>query len=212
VIAGSDTRDQFAGLFSLYEWVTIVTAAIVFAVVLFAAFRYRRRSGRTPSAKTGANAVELVYALILSGVIAVLVYFTFTTEHRVDAIAAGVKQRVEITAFKWGWRFTYPRTGVSVLGDNNRPPTLHLPVGVPIVFVEHSRDVVHSFWVPALRFKRDAWPDSTTRFELTVDRAGVYAGRCGEFCGLHHTDMNFTVVAETQARFERWLASQKGSS
>jgi len=47
-----------------------------------------------------------------------------------------------------------------------------------------------------------------TEFELTVDRAGVYAGRCAEFCGLHHADMNFTVVAESRDRFERWLRAQ----
>jgi cytochrome c oxidase subunit 2 len=119
-----------------------------------------------------------------------------------------VNERVQVTAFKWGWRFTYQRTGVSVVGDNLRPPTLHLPVDEPVEFVQHSQDVVHSFWVPALRFKRDVWPDATTRFELTVDRPGVYAGRCAEFCGLHHADMNFTVIAESRPRFERWLASQ----
>jgi cytochrome c oxidase subunit II len=195
----SDTRAEFGNLFSLYEWVMIVTAAIVFAVILFAAWRYRAGRRRRPSARTEANVVELVYALILVVVVVVLVTRTFTTENRVEALGA---------AFKWGWRFTYPGTGVTVVGDNRRPPTLHLPVGEPVEFAERSQDVVHSFWVPALRFKRDAWPDDTTRFELTVDRAGVYAGRCGEFCGLHHADMNFTVIAEPRDRFERWLRSQ----
>jgi cytochrome c oxidase subunit 2 len=204
----SDTRHQFAGLFSLYEWVTIVTAAIVFGAVLFAAVRYRRRPGREPSARTEANTVEIVFALVLAGVIALLVHATFTTENRVDAIASNARQRVEVTAFKWGWRFTYPSAGVSTVGDNVRPPTLHLPVGEPVVFAQRSQDVVHSFWVPALRFKRDVWPDATTRFELTVDRAGVYHGACAEFCGLHHTDMTFTVVAESPERFERWLRSE----
>jgi cytochrome c oxidase subunit II len=204
----SDTRHEFAGLFSLYEWVMIVTAAIVCGVVLFAAVRYRRRPGRRPSGRTEANVVELVYALILAAVVALLVTRTFTTENRVDAIASGIQQRVEVTAFKWGWRFDYAGAGVSVIGDNQRRPALHLPVGEPIVFVQRSRDVVHSFWIPALRFKRDVWPDDTTEFELTVGRAGVYAGRCAEFCGLHHTDMNFTVVAESRERFERWLAAQ----
>ena len=202
----SDTRHEFAGLFSLYEWVMIVTAAVIWAVVLFAAVRYSRN--KSPSRRLEANLPELVYALILASVVALLVVRTFTTENRVDAIASNVQQRVEVTAFKWGWRFTYAGTGVTVVGDNLRPPTLHLPVGEPIVFVQRSNDVVHSFWVPALRFKRDVWPDATTQFELTVDRPGTYAGRCAEFCGLHHTDMNFLVLAESKVRFERWLRSQ----
>jgi cytochrome c oxidase subunit 2 len=204
----SDTRAEFTSLFSLYEWVMIATAAVVFGTVLFAAVRYRRRPGRRPSARSEANVVELVYALILAGVVALLVTRTFTTEHRVDAVAANAKQRVEVTAFKWGWRFTYPGSGVTVVGDNRAPPTLHLPVGEPVVFVERSQDVVHSFWVPALRFKRDAWPDDTVEFELTIGRPGIYAGRCAEFCGLHHSDMNFVVVAELRDRFERWLRAQ----
>jgi cytochrome c oxidase subunit 2 len=204
----SDTRAEFTSLFSLYVWVMIVTAAIVFAAVLLAAWRYRSRAGRVPSARNDANVVELLFALVLVAVVVVLVTRTFTTEDRVDAVSSDAKRQVEVTAFKWGWRFTYAGTGVSVVGDNLRPPTLHLPVGEPVVFVERSQDVVHSFWVPALRFKRDAWPDADTRFELTVDRAGVYAGHCAEFCGLHHSDMNFTVVAEGRARFERWLAAQ----
>jgi cytochrome c oxidase subunit II len=204
----SDTRAEFPSLFSLYEWVMIGTTVVVFGTVLFAAIRYRRRPGRRPSGKSEANMAELVYALILVGVVALLVTRTFTTENRVDAVASNVKQHVEVTAFKWGWRFAYPGSGVTVVGDNRRPPTLHLPVGEPVVFAERSQDVVHSFWVPALRFKRDAWPDDTVEFELTVDGPGVYAGRCAEFCGLHHSDMNFVVVAEPRDRFERWLRAQ----
>src|SRR5215210_2997089 len=209
MLLASDTRAEFGSLFSLYEWVMIVTTVVVFGTVLFAAVRYRRREGRAPSTRTEANLVELVYALILVAVVVVLVTRTFTTENRVDAIAANVRQHVQVTAFKWGWQFTYPGRGVTVVGDDERPPTLHLPVGEPIVFVERSRDVVHSFWIPALRFKRDLWPDDETQFELTVERAGVYAGRCAEFCGLHHTDMDFTVVAESRERFDRWLEAQR---
>src|SRR5213080_3260518 len=102
MLLASDTRHQFADLFSLYEWVTIVTAAIVFAVVLFAAFRWRSRPGRTPSKRVEAAVPEFVFALALVAVVVVLVHGTFTTENREDAVAAGVQRRVEVTAFKWG--------------------------------------------------------------------------------------------------------------
>src|SRR3954465_6078360 len=145
MLVASDTRAEFGSLFSLYEWVMIVTTVIVFATVLFAAVRHRRREGRTPSAKSEANVAEIVYTLILVAVVVVLTTRTFTTENRVDAIAANVEQRapgtgskaeeaVQVPGFKWGWQFPSPASGVPVVGDNGRPPTLHLPVGEPIVF------------------------------------------------------------------------------
>jgi cytochrome c oxidase subunit 2 len=99
---------------------------------------------------------------------------------------------VEVTAFQWGWRFSLD--GKQTIGDADRPPVLRLPAKEPIEFVLTSRDVIHSFWVPGERFKRDAFPGRTTRFTLTFDEPGVYRGHCAEFCGLLHSDMDFTLV------------------
>jgi cytochrome c oxidase subunit 2 len=209
VAAGAfvDTRHQFAGLFSLYEWVTGIVVVLVFLITLFALVRYRRRDDAYPRGRTEAKVAESVYALVLAGIAAVLIAATFRTEDRVDPVRANPGLRIEITAFQWQWRFAYPATGKVVTGTTHRPATLVVPVDTLIRFSGTSRDVIHSFWIPDLRFKRDEFPDRTTHFDLVFDRLGTLRGHCAEFCGLKHTDMNFDVRVVGADEFRRWAAA-----
>jgi cytochrome c oxidase subunit 2 len=203
----ADSRSRFADLFSVYELVTIVVAAIVFGLVLFAVVRYRRRGDEYPRVRDKRTVTESIYALILVAIAITLVTLTFRTEDKTDAVASSGGIRVNIVAFQWQWQFTYPGSGKRVLGTTKRVPTLVLPVDTVVRFDGVSRDVIHSFWVPAARFKRDEFPKRHTRFDLTFDRVGTYIGRCAEFCGLRHTNMDFFVRVVPRAAFERWVQS-----
>lgn len=202
----ADTRSQFGDLFSVYEWLLIVVTAVVFGLVLFAVLRYRRRGDEYPRGKDKRTVLESVYAVVLTAIAITLVTFTFRTEDRVDAVASSGGLRVNVVAFQWQWRFSYPESGRIVLGTTARPPTLVLPVDTVVRFDGVSRDVIHSLWVPAARFKRDEFPNRHTQFDLSFDRTGTYIGRCAEFCGLHHADMDFFVRVVTRDEFQRWLA------
>jgi cytochrome c oxidase subunit 2 len=203
----ADTRSRFADLFSVYEWLTMVVAAIVFGLVLFAIVRYRRRGDAYPRAKDKRTVAESVYVLVLAVIAIALVTLTFRTEHKTDAVASSGGVRVDIVAFQWQWLFTYPDYGRQVLGTTERVPTLVIPVQTVVRFDGVSRDVIHSFWVPAARFKRDEFPKQHTRFDLTFDRVGTYIGRCAEFCGLRHTNMSFFVRVVPRDAFDRWVHS-----
>jgi len=179
-------------------------AAIVLGVVLFALARYRRGRAGEPSRFSEARVGESIYAGVLAVIVVGLVAATFHTEARVDPLAANPRMHIEITAFDWQWRFDYPQLGKTVIGAPGRPPVLVVPSRTEIEFEATSRDVIHSFWVPTLRFKRDAFPERTTRFDLVFDREGVFPGRCAEFCGLHHADMTFRVRVVGRAAFSDW--------
>jgi len=205
----TDTREEFKDLFSLYLPVTAAVAAIVFSLVVFAVVRYRRRPDRGASSRREARIVELTYAAILACVAAVLVSATFIKESDVDAVSSHPGLRVEVIAFQWQWRFTYPDRGVSVVGTRHNPPTLVVPTRKIVQFSATSHDVIHSFWIPSERFKRDAFPKRTTRFDLVFDKLGESTGRCAEFCGLRHSDMTFHVQVVTQDRFRAWIGEQR---
>jgi cytochrome c oxidase subunit II len=205
----TDTREEFQGLFSLYFWVLIGAGAVVTLAVLFALFRYRRLKERAPTRRSEAKLLEIVYAAVLAGFVGLLVWKTFGTEDKVDALAARNCEKISVTAFQWGWRFTYPDEGVSVVGNQNAPPRAVVPTGAPLCFSVTSRDVIHSFWVPDLRFKKDAFPKFTNRFDLVVERRGMHVGRCAEFCGLQHAGMSFELDAVSEAEFRSWLAERR---
>jgi cytochrome c oxidase subunit 2 len=207
----TDTREEFHGLFSLYSGILIGAGAVVTLFVLFALIRYRRGRGHAPSRRSEAKFVEIVYACLLAGFVGLLVWKTFGTEDRVDALAARPALAVRVTAFQWGWRFTYGESGVSVVGNQNNPPTAAFPTGETVQFTVESRDVIHAFWVPELRFKKDAFPKFANRFDLVFDREGSFVGRCAEFCGLEHAGMTFRLQAMSPERFQSWLAEQGGT-
>jgi cytochrome c oxidase subunit II len=101
----------------------------------------------------------------------------------------------------------------STLGTSDVIPLLVLPTERTIRFEETSRDVIHSFWVPEMLFKRDVFPGSVRNsFEVTLDKEGRYVGRCAELCGTYHAFMQFELVVVEPERFDRYLEAKRGGA
>jgi cytochrome c oxidase subunit 2 len=179
----------------------------------------RDREGRRtdlPRQTRGHTGLELVWTAVPAVTIGILFLLTLAVLARVDDVspaddANAPRTEVDVTAFRWGWTFTYPGTDVTVSGSGLPGPEVVVPVGEPIVFRLHAADVVHSFYVPLFLFKRDVVPGRENVFEVTVEEAGSYGGQCAEFCGLYHSRMPFTVRAVDRTAFDAWLASQPRS-
>lgn len=205
-----DTRQEFLSLFSVYEWLMVAVTAIVFSSILYAIVRYRRRGDELPRARDKNVPAESLYAVLLTCIAAALVALTFRAEARIDPVASDPKVRIEITAFQWQWRFHYAGTERTIVGGPDFEPVLTVPAKETVEFSGRSSDVIHSFWVPDERFKRDLFPFRTTRFDLVFDRVGTHPGHCAEFCGLRHADMNFRVRVLSAPDFRTWLAQESG--
>ncbi len=206
-----NTRAEYQELFDLYVPIALAVAAIVFLVVLFALVRYRRRDDRFPNQRTAAHKTEGLYVLFLAGVAAVLLAFTFSAEERVDRVSPHPGLKVAVTASNWRWQFDYPGLGVRQEGTNEEPATLVVPTGKTVRFELTSLDVIHSFYVSELRFKRDAFPNRIATFDLVFPDGRATGGQCAEYCGLKHGEMLFRVQALPPPQFDQWLRERRAA-
>jgi cytochrome c oxidase subunit 2 len=75
----------------------------------------------------------------------------------------------------------------------------------------HSNDVIHSFWVPALLYKKDVMPGYDNEFEFEATKLGTYEGRCAELCGVDHSRMLFQLKVVTPAQYQKFIADSKAA-
>jgi cytochrome c oxidase subunit II len=212
--ATHDTAGQFASLWRIYLWVTLVAGVLVAGAILVAVARFRRRSDRWPRQIRSAPRLEAASLAVVAVIVIGLLAATFRTEDREDALAGTPAIRIAVTAFQWQWLFTYEGTGVSLSGrsiGSTRPAyaTLVVPAGRPVEFDLRSADVLHSFFIPAMRFKRYAFPGTTNRFVLAFPHPGRMLGECAQFCGWDHAEMRFDVTVLSASRFRSWLAARR---
>jgi cytochrome c oxidase subunit II len=199
------TRHDFAHVQGLYLPIAVAVLAVVVVAVAFVVVRYRARPGHVARPTRDRYALDAGLAAVLAAVVAVLVATTLRANDDETALARP-GFRVDVVAFKWGWQFSYPSVpGVVDRSAPGRPAVLHVPAGTTVQVALRTRDVVHAFWMPDLRFKRDAWPRKTARFDLRFP-AGMAdgVGHCAQYCGLKHSDMVFTVDAMAPGRFRAW--------
>jgi cytochrome c oxidase subunit 2 len=103
---------------------------------------------------------------------------------------------VQVMARKWSWTFTYPNGRTSGI--------LYVPVNQAVLLSMTSADVLHSFYAPAFRIKRDTVPGMTTRLWFRSGKEGNYDVMCAEYCGLGHSVMHTRIAALSAEDFERW--------
>ena len=195
----------------LFAWTGLAVAALVWALIFYCVLRFRERKdddGTFPVQFRRNDRMEVVYTVLPMALVVALFAFTYPAERHMETIAPTQDLVVDVSGFRWSWRFSYPALGFVVNGAQKRPPELVLPLGETTRFNVTSVDVDHSFWIPAFLFKRDAIPGLRNVFDLTPTKLGTYRGECGEYCGLDHANMLFTVRVVTPAAFARWAQLQ----
>jgi cytochrome c oxidase subunit 2 len=185
-----------------------VVAVIVLVPLTWSIVRHRAGRDRTlPTQHRGNLALEVGWTIAPALLVAGLFIGTLVVLGRVDRPDDPAPTEIDVTAFRWGWSFRYPATGLVQSGVGDPGPEVVVPVGAPIRLHLTSNDVIHSFYVPLFLFKRDLNPGRENVVEFTVDEPGTYRGQCAEYCGFEHYRMPFSVRAVSQAEFATWLAS-----
>jgi cytochrome c oxidase subunit 2 len=198
----------------VFLWASALVVALIWGLIAWCVVRWRetgRETSLPPQFKTN-NPLEITWTVIPLIIVVGLFIYTYVAERHVEALATQPPLSVDVTGFRWSWRFRYPALHVDIVGTPGHPPQLVLPVGETVAFDVESTDVDHSFAVPAFLFKRDAIPGLANHFDWTPNRLGVFRGECGEFCGLNHALMTFTVAVVTVPRFRAWLAANRATA
>lgn len=197
-----------ARLAHLY-WVFFGVCAVVY-VVMLVLLLVALAGGPSPGfdEKRRLRLVALGGA-ITTAVLLVLLVASVRAGHGLNPMpeAANGALTVKVIARQWWWEFQYPGNAPDQLVVTANE--LHIPAGTPVLLQLVSRDVIHSFWVPALHGKRDLIPGHDSTTYIQADQPGRWRGQCAEFCGAQHAKMGFLVVADPPDQFGKWLSQQR---
>jgi cytochrome c oxidase subunit 2 len=152
----------------------------------------------------GSTRIEIVWTVIPAIVVVSLGLYAWNVLDKVEA-AQPNSMTVQVVGQQFAWNYRYPEYGVKTGGD------LVVPVNRPLYFELTSADVIHSFYVPSARVKRDAADGFVTRMRFRPEKTGSYPIICAELCGIGHATMRGTLRVVTQAEFNKWVLMMKSS-
>jgi cytochrome c oxidase subunit 2 len=189
--------------------VMIVLSAFVFSLVIvmlfYALWKFKAKPGDESDGEPihGNTRLEVAWTLIPTIIVLFGAGYSWSVLHDIEKPAKNA-MIVDVFSQQYAWSFGYPEDhGAYVQGE------MHVPVNRQIQFKMHAQDVIHSFWVPEWRIKKDNVPGITTTAIVTPDRLGTYQLICTELCGFGHASMRAKVVVETPAGFQKWVSGLK---
>jgi cytochrome c oxidase subunit 2 len=186
-----------------------IIGLIVAAAVTYTVIKYRDRGQPIPEQTHGKPALEITLTVIPALILAVVAVFTFGAIFKL-AKTDDTEMIINVTGQQWWWEYDYPvQNEFGITSPIISSGQLVMPVGTKVLLRETSRDVIHSYWIPALNGKRDAVPGRVQTLRLEADEPGIYAGQCTEFCGLSHANMRMEAVALSKEDFAKWVANQQ---
>jgi cytochrome c oxidase subunit 2 len=200
----SEYANQGLDLFVLIIWMGVGVGVLVEAVLVWAAVYYRRRPGDPlPPQIHGSTIIEIVWTTLPVIAVGFILFVTLPVIFGTQAPAPPAAMNIDVIGHQFWWEFQYPDANVVTANE------LHLPVGQTVNLVLKSDDVIHSFWIPALGGKRDAFPGHTNYIWMTPNSVGEFPGQCYQLCGYSHGNMRERAVIQSPSDFQAWLTSQQ---
>ncbi len=219
--------------------ITLIVTGIVFVLVQLTLGYFTYRFGRPREEKAAYvpedRRLELTWTLVPAVIMTLLILTGGQLWSRIHQPPPENAFEVEVWGEQFKWALRYPgkdgqfgRVDIRLINETNplgidpKDPVgrddiffpagegeLHLPVGQPVVVRLRSKDVLHSFYVPAFRIKQDAVPGMVIRTWFVPSRRGEFELVCAELCGLGHYQMRGFIVVEDKEKVEGWLAQQQ---
>jgi cytochrome c oxidase subunit 2 len=186
----------------LYFFLTAVTlffTAVIFLTIFYFMVKYRRRSpDERPKAIEGSLPLEVLWTAIPTVIVA-LIFVWGSTLYFQNAEPPKGAMEVFVTGKQWMWKVEHPE-GQREINE------LHVPLGRAVKLTMTSEDVIHDFFVPAFRVKKDVLPGRYTSLWFEPTKLGTFHLFCAQYCGAFHAGMIGSVIVVAPDEYERWLA------
>ncbi len=205
-------------------WVALLSVGLlVWGLTAYVVIRFRRKDGddELPEQIRYNVPLEVLYTVVPVLMIAVFFFFTARDESALLDVSKKPDVTINVVGKQWSWDFNYIEANVHEVGTQaeltGQPgveatlPTLWLPVHKRVEFLLTSRDVDHSFWVPAFLQKMDTIPGRVNRFQVVLEQEGTFQGRCAELCGAYHSQMLFQVKVVSWAVYQQHMSELRAA-
>ncbi len=206
-VQASEQAVAVDSLFNLMLGIATVIFLLVQSGLVYAVVQFRRRPGETGDGAPihGNNSLEVIWTAIPAVIVVVISFLSYQT-FASERAYANTDMVIDVTAQQFFWTFYYPEHDITTQQE------LVVPVGRPVQYRLHSKDVLHAFWVPQFRIKRDVMPDRITDTRATATLVGEYPIVCAELCGAAHAQMRAVVKVVSQSDFDAWVEAQKNQT
>ena len=197
-------------LFNLIYYVTGGVFLLVAAAMIAFLVMYRHREGRRARYTHGNTTVEIIWTVVPALILIVLTGLSFPTWARIKMQVPETDLKIEVMAKQFNWLVTYPGPDgkFGTEDDKTFDNEIHVPVGKPVTLVLKSKDVIHSLFLPHLRFKQDAVPGREIIQWFEAMKPGKYEMPCAELCGFGHSGMRGWLYVHTPEEYQKWLKEQ----
>jgi cytochrome c oxidase subunit II len=212
--AHKGATSESSSVFHLWQGFSIgavVIGGFVVVLFLYAIVRFRRKGDNIPRQAQYHLPAEVAYTVVPILVVFGLFAATLVVENK-EVSNPKTDVTVNVNAFQWGWKFTYPGTHTSVIGQTTQTPTMVIPVNTNVHINLTSTDVIHGFYVKEFNFSRYALPGVLNQFTIDAVKTGTFFGQCTQLCGLYHSLMFFNVKVVTMPEYTAWLAKTSNAA
>ena len=203
----SDIAGSLEGLYGFILLVSIILFIGIISVTGYFIYKYIQTKQNLTAEKQVAHNDKLEVAWTVIPFLLVCVVFVWGyKDYLTLSIPPAQAKEIRVTGKKWFWQFNYPREGIQTLGE------LVVPIGQPIKLIMSSTDVLHSFYVPNMKIKRDVLPNKYTTLWFEPNREGTFHVFCTEYCGDGHSKMLATLKVVSFEAYQNWIQEGKDAA
>ena len=208
-----DVSPYGAGIDALFHLIYLLTAIVflaVTAVMIVFLFRYRAQEGRRAVYTHGNITVEILWTIVPAAIFIWLGLLSKSQWEKIRMTMPLSDTMIRVTAKQFNWEILYPGPDgqFGTNDDKQVDNEIHIPVGQPIRVIISSKDVIHSLFLPNLRFKQDAVPGRDIQAWFQANKPGKYEVPCAELCGFGHSGMKGWLYALSAEDYRQWQREQ----